>query len=80
MKKRKKRKWLSESRKSQGFTYDLLSEKTGLARSFLWRIENGEADPSFDSVVKLSDALGFTPTFFYTQEVSFKGEKMCISR
>ncbi|PAE74496.1 helix-turn-helix domain-containing protein [Bacillus velezensis] len=79
MKKRKKRKWLSESRKSQGFTYDRLSEETGLARSFLWRIENGEADPSFDSVLKLSDALGFTPTFFYTQEISFRDEKVCLS-
>lgn len=72
-----KRDWLSERRLNANLSFKKLSEITGLGVSFLWRIEHGEATPSFETVVKLGKALGFEPAFFYTQEVSLKESIYC---
>ncbi|KIL33429.1 helix-turn-helix domain-containing protein [Bacillus subtilis] len=72
-----KRHWLAERRSKADLSYRKLSKETGLAESFLWKIENGVATPSFETVVKLGKALGFDPEFFYTHEVSFKEQLYC---
>ncbi|MCY8867367.1 helix-turn-helix domain-containing protein [Bacillus spizizenii] len=71
-----KRQWLAERRSKADLSYRQLSKETGLATSFLWKIENGVATPSFETVIKLGKALRFEPEFFYTQEVSFKEQML----
>lgn len=72
-----KRHWLAERRSKADLSYRQLSKETGLAPSFLWKIENGVATPSFETVIKLGKVLRFDPEFFYTQEVSFKEQFIC---
>lgn len=50
---------LRELRKSQGLTLQALAEKSGLVKSYVWDIENGNApSPSLATGFGLADALG----------------------
>lgn len=48
---------LKEIRKSYGLTLEEVSQKTGLARSTLSKIENEQISPTFQAMQKLTDGL-----------------------
>ena len=49
---------LKEIRKSRKIKIQELSKITGISRNLISRIENGEGNPSFQNVIKLTEALG----------------------
>ena len=46
-------------RKALGYTQQTLSEKTGINRVMIGRIENKEYMPSIDQLERLGEVLGF---------------------
>ena len=53
---------ITEERKKQKLSQDELSEMTGIARSYISRIEAGVVDVSMSRVERLLDALGLELT------------------
>ena len=50
---------IRELRESKGLTQSELSEKSGVTRATLWRLETGEAEESTTKTLfKIADALG----------------------
>lgn len=45
-------------RKAAGYTQEVLAERANLSAIFVSRIERGVESPSFDSLVKIANALG----------------------
>ena len=52
---------VKELRKRNGLSQELLAENSGLSLRTVQRIENGETQPTGDSIKKLSSALNVTP-------------------
>ena len=52
---------VKELRKQNGWTQEVLAENSGLSLRTVQRIENGETQPSGDSIKRLSRALNVTP-------------------
>ena len=52
---------LKELRKQKGMTQELLSEESGLSLRTIQRIENGETNPTGESLKRLSNALNVNP-------------------
>ena len=52
---------VKELRKRIGISQELLAENSGLSLRTVQRIENGETQPTGDSIKKLSSALNVTP-------------------
>ncbi len=52
---------VKESRKRNGMSQELLAENSGLSLRTIQRIENGETQPTGDSIKRLSSALNVTP-------------------
>jgi len=52
---------VKELRKRSGISQDLLAENSGLSLRTIQRIENGETQPTGDSIRKLSSSLNVTP-------------------
>lgn len=52
---------VKELRKRRGFSQEKLTETSGLSLRTIQRIENGESNPTGDSLKRLSDALNVTP-------------------
>jgi transcriptional regulator with XRE-family HTH domain len=52
---------VKELRKRNGITQELLAENSGLSLRTVQRIENGETQPTGDSIKRLSSALNVTP-------------------
>jgi transcriptional regulator with XRE-family HTH domain len=52
---------VKELRKQSGISQELLAENSGLSLRTVQRIENGETQPTGDSIKKLSNALNVTP-------------------
>ena len=52
---------VKELRKRSGMSQELLAECSGLSLRTVQRIENGETQPTGDSIIKLSSALNVTP-------------------
>jgi transcriptional regulator with XRE-family HTH domain len=52
---------VKELRKRSGISQELLAESSGLSLRTIQRIENGETQPTGDSIKKLSSALNVTP-------------------
>lgn len=50
---------LSEARKEQGMTYDVLSEKSHCTRANLCKILNHKAIPEGNTLMRIVDALGY---------------------
>ena len=48
-------------REAAGYSIDQLADRTGLARSTLYRIENGDHTMALDTVITLSVGLGVSP-------------------
>lgn len=54
---------LKELREKQGLSYQKLSDKSGVAASYICSLENGEKkNPSLKVMIKLADALGVNVT------------------
>jgi transcriptional regulator with XRE-family HTH domain len=49
---------LKELRERRGLTQEQLSEKSGVGRSHLARLETGKQDPTLSTLEKLAKALG----------------------
>ena len=49
---------IREIRRANGWTLETVSQKTGLARSTISKIENGQMSPTFEAVQKLAAGLG----------------------
>ncbi len=49
---------LIDARKTSGITPQLLSEKTGIHKSYITRIENGNANPSIRTLKRLAEGMG----------------------
>lgn len=50
---------LRELRQAAGLSLAQLGERVGLAKAYLWQMETGRRPaPSWDTVVRLADALG----------------------
>ena len=52
---------VKELRKRSGISQELLAENSGLSLRTVQRIENGETQPTGDSIKRLSSALNVTP-------------------
>lgn len=52
---------VKELRKRKGLSQELLAEESGLSLRTVQRIENGETDPSGESLKRLSNALNVSP-------------------
>jgi transcriptional regulator with XRE-family HTH domain len=52
---------VKELRKRSGISQELLAENSGLSLRTIQRIENGETQPTGDSIRKLSSSLNVTP-------------------
>ncbi|WLR46560.1 helix-turn-helix transcriptional regulator [Halobacillus litoralis] len=52
---------VSRIRKDCGFTQQKLAEKANIDRSYLLKIEIGEANPSLSVILRLADSLKTTP-------------------
>jgi len=61
MKNRNLAKRVKELRKRKGFSQEKLTELSGLSLRTVQRIENGETEPTGDTLKKLSIALNITP-------------------
>jgi len=53
--------WLLTLRKKRNLAQDALTEKAGLARGIVSKIENGTVDPRATTLVKLAHALDVPP-------------------
>lgn len=60
---------LSIARKRAMLTKKALAEACGLAAHTVTRCENGETDPSADTVRAFAKATGFSDDFFYLQDI-----------
>ena len=48
-------------RRERGLSQEKLALAAELNRTFVWRIERGEQNPSLDSLFRLAEALGVAP-------------------
>lgn len=62
-------------RKALGLTQSSLSEKTGINRVMIGRIENKEYMPSIDQIERLGEVLGFEVTDLFVSEEAIKRTK-----
>ena len=62
-------------RKALGLTQASLSEKTGINRVMIGRIENKEYMPSIDQIERLGEVLGFEVTDLFVNEEALKRTK-----
>ncbi|MER8608593.1 helix-turn-helix domain-containing protein [Mesorhizobium sp. M0633] len=62
---------IRDLRKSRGFTLDRLAELSESSKSYIWELENKDPPrPSADKVAKIAVALGVTPDYLMTEEVT----------
>lgn len=54
-----------------------VSEETGLAVSYLSRLENGRITPTIPTLTKISRALGVDVTAFFGQETTSEADEKC---
>jgi len=56
----------------KGLSQDELSEKTGLDRTFISQIENGQRNPSLSTILKISEGLNIKPSALISKfEISY---------
>lgn len=48
---------IKELRRSKGMSQEILAEKTGISSKYLSSIERGKENPTFDTFIKLAEAL-----------------------
>lgn len=54
--------WLLKLRKNKGLGQDQLTQKAGLARGTVSKIESGTVDPKVTTIARLAGALDITPS------------------
>ena len=59
-----------EMRGIVGLTMRQLAERADISASLLCDIENAKARPSVRTLLRIADALGVTPDFFFTENVN----------
>ena len=60
-----------ELRRQQKLTLDVLAEKAGLSKSYLWELENRESQrPSAEKLNSLAEALGVAVSYFIEEGIS----------
>ncbi|MFB6345361.1 MAG: helix-turn-helix domain-containing protein [bacterium] len=62
------RKKLRSFREAAAMSQRELSEKCGYTRSYVGQIERGEKDPSFESMIRLADALNLSILDFFRND------------
>ncbi|MDR2569932.1 MAG: helix-turn-helix domain-containing protein [Oscillospiraceae bacterium] len=55
-----------DARKDTGLTQKQLSQRTGIAQGDISRIENGNANPSLNTLKRLASAMGLTLKIEFT--------------
>ena len=55
-----------DAREKQGLTQRQLSEKTGITQADICKMENGEGNPTIQTLKRLADGLGMTLTLAFT--------------
>lgn len=58
---------LQEKRKSKNFSQEKLAKLTGLDRTFISLVENGKRSPSLSTILKISSALGISPSDLFLE-------------
>ena len=58
-----------DARKNTGLTQKQLSERTGIAQADISRMENGNANPSLNTLKRLAAAMGMTLKIEFTPSV-----------
>ncbi|MEZ4529076.1 MAG: helix-turn-helix transcriptional regulator [Desulfobacterales bacterium] len=56
---------LRERRKALDMTLRELAEKAGISFSTVGKVENGQRDPSANTLGSLAEALGVSPNYFF---------------
>jgi transcriptional regulator with XRE-family HTH domain len=64
------RDWLKKIRNQRGLTQSTVAEKAFINRAFYAQIENGSRNPSFEVAKYIAKTLGFSPSAFFTDELS----------
>ena len=59
---------LKEARKRKGLSQERLAELVGVTRSTVAKWEIGERSPKGDHLIKLSEVLGVSPSYFFESE------------
>ena len=63
------RKKLKDLRVENKYTIRVMSEKTGLSKSFYWQIENGVRNLTYENAQKISEVFNLKPDdIFYKQK------------
>ncbi|MBO1927611.1 helix-turn-helix domain-containing protein [Thiomicrorhabdus sp. 6S2-11] len=70
---------INEYRKKQGLTIAEVSEQSSISRGMFSKIENGQASPSLDSLLRISKALGVPISAFF-KEFETEGESAQLVR
>lgn len=60
---------IKEERTKQGISMNKLAKSVGIAQSGLSDLEAGKRQVSFETAIKLIEALGFKPHEFFSNEV-----------
>jgi transcriptional regulator with XRE-family HTH domain len=55
---------LKALREAEGWSLDDLAERSGVHRQSIWKMEQGQREPSWPTVLALAGALGVTPNDF----------------
>jgi transcriptional regulator with XRE-family HTH domain len=64
---------LAELRKEHRYSIRKLAERAGVSASLISDVERGKVEPSISTLKRLSDALGTTLTFFFSEPVDGSG-------
>ena len=67
-------------RKAKGLTQAELAEATGINRSMIGRLENGEYIPSIEQLQALAEVLGFEVTDLFVSEENTQAKPMALDR
>ncbi|EIM5206976.1 TPA: helix-turn-helix transcriptional regulator [Staphylococcus aureus] len=60
---------IKEIRLSKGITVTQLSKKTGLSRNAIYKLEDGNTNPSLETIKKISYGLDETPSKIFNLNV-----------
>src|SRR5699024_6192949 len=58
---------IKELRKKNNYTLKEVAEKTAVSISFLSQLEHGKTSATLESLKKISEALGVSPSYFFPQ-------------
>ncbi|MEM7122485.1 MAG: XRE family transcriptional regulator [Pseudomonadota bacterium] len=72
---------LRELRTERGWSLDAASDRTGLSRSSLYKIEKGKMSPTFDALKKLSDGFDLDVARLVVTQIDTRAaSRRCITR